>query len=139
MKCPGCGAEVEAGADLCLECGEPMGDSPAAKVSRQENVIRPPSDAFTPPKPSAAPKPSSAPPPKPTPPPPTLRGAMPTPPPGTRPAGAPPPPATKPATPAARKKWATEEPEPKRCPGCGTKTLAARCPGCGTKLHSDDD
>ena len=36
MKCPGCGAAVEDGADLCLECGEPMGDSPAALVARAE-------------------------------------------------------------------------------------------------------
>ena len=41
MKCPACKAEVEDGADLCLECGEPMGDSPAATLARQENVIRP--------------------------------------------------------------------------------------------------
>src|SRR5262245_11296334 len=124
MKCPSCGANVEDGADLCLECGEPMGDSPAAKVARQENVIRPPSDAFAKPAP------------KPTPPPMTrptgsrpIRVGVPTPPPMTRPAGAP----------VARKKWPAEEPEPKRCPGCGTKSHAARCPGCGTKLRSDDD
>src|SRR5438309_1318053 len=46
MKCPWCGAGVEEGADLCLECGEPMGESPAAKVARGETVIRPPADAF---------------------------------------------------------------------------------------------
>jgi hypothetical protein len=46
---------------------------------------------------------------------------------------------TTPATPVARKKWPNEEPEPKRCPGCGTKSHAVRCPGCGTKLRSDDD
>jgi hypothetical protein len=49
MKCPACGATVEDGADLCLECGEPMGDSPAAAVARQENVIRPPPATFSPP------------------------------------------------------------------------------------------
>ena len=102
MKCPSCGVEVEDGADLCLECGEPMGDSPAAKVARQENVIRPPANAFTPSPASAPPKPA-------------------------------------PATPAARKKWPADEPEPKRCPGCGAKSHAARCPGCGTKLRSDDE
>ena len=36
MKCPSCGASVEEGADLCLECGEPMGDSPVAQVIRRE-------------------------------------------------------------------------------------------------------
>jgi predicted amidophosphoribosyltransferase len=36
MKCPSCGAAVEEGADLCLECGEPMGDSPVARVVRNE-------------------------------------------------------------------------------------------------------
>lgn len=62
MKCPACGAAVEDGADLCLECGEPMGNSPAAKVARGEsaggaaasNVIRPPADTFQP-KPAAPP------------------------------------------------------------------------------------
>jgi predicted amidophosphoribosyltransferase len=109
MKCPGCGAAVEDGADLCLECGEPMGESPAAKVARTENVIRPPADVFAPPKPSK-------PPPSPPPPAPTI-----------------------PAKPAAKaKKWATEEPDPVRCPGCGVKSHAERCPNCGTKLKHDD-
>jgi len=137
MKCPSCGATVEDGSDLCLECGEPMGESPAAKAARAENVIRPPADAFKPtPVARIAPKP--------------------TPPPLTRPAGAPistprgspiptprstpPPPAspTIPAKPAAKRKWAEEEPEPVRCPGCGMKSHAARCPSCGTKLKHDD-
>src|SRR6266550_2561794 len=91
MKCPSCGAAVEEGADLCLECGEPMGESPAAKVARNENVIRPPADTFGPPKP--APRP--------------------TPPPATKP---PTPPPTMPGKPVAKKKWAVEEPEPLRCP-----------------------
>jgi hypothetical protein len=43
MKCPSCGAAVEEGADLCLECGEPMGDSPVAQVVRREEVVPPPS------------------------------------------------------------------------------------------------
>jgi predicted amidophosphoribosyltransferase len=103
MKCPSCNAPVEDGADLCLECGEPMGDSPAAKAARAENVIRPPATAFAPPKP-AAPTPSP----------------------------------TMPAKPSAKKKWATEEPEPLRCPGCGVKSHAARCPNCGNKLKPDD-
>lgn len=110
-NCPGCGAAVEDGADLCLECGEPMGDSPAAKLARAENVIRPPASTFAPP---AKPAPSA----KPAPPPPSP---------------------TIPAKPAAKKKWAAEEPEPLRCPGCGVKSHAARCPNCGTKLKHDDD
>jgi predicted amidophosphoribosyltransferase len=36
MNCPSCGAPVEEGADLCLECGEPMGDSLVAKIVRRE-------------------------------------------------------------------------------------------------------
>jgi hypothetical protein len=32
---------VEEGADLCLECGEPMGDSPAARAVRAEVVAKP--------------------------------------------------------------------------------------------------
>jgi hypothetical protein len=98
-----------------------MGDSPAAKLARQENVIRPPVETFKPP-----------------PPPPTqpaTPSALNRPIAGAKPAT----PATAATAPPARKKWRTEEPEPKRCPGCGTKTLAARCPGCGTKLHSDDE
>jgi predicted amidophosphoribosyltransferase len=40
--------------------------------------------------------------------------------------------------PAAKRRF--EEPEPVRCPGCGTKTLQKRCPGCGTPLkHGDDE
>jgi predicted amidophosphoribosyltransferase len=88
MKCPSCGAAVEEGADLCLECGEPMGDSPAARVARQENVIRQPPEAFAPPK---------------------------------------------------TKKWPAEEPEARRCPGCGLKVRIARCPNCGTRLRSDEE
>lgn len=52
MKCPACGAAVDDGADLCLECGEPMGDSPAAVAARAENVIRPPPSTFAPPPPA---------------------------------------------------------------------------------------
>src|SRR5262245_59864798 len=36
MRCPACGASVDDEADLCLECGEPLGDSPAARVARAE-------------------------------------------------------------------------------------------------------
>ena len=32
------------------------------------------------------------------------------------------------------KRWPTEEPEPKRCPGCGGRSFAARCPACGIPL-----
>jgi hypothetical protein len=100
MKCPACGATVEDGADLCLECGEPMGDSPAAAVARNENVIRPPAAAF------AAP---------------------------------PAPPTVKAKIVPAKKPVRQEEPEPLRCPGCGSKSLAARCPGCGIRLRPDDE
>jgi hypothetical protein len=128
MKCPSCGAAVEDGADLCLECGEPMGDSPAAKLARAENVIRPPASTFAPP-----PKPASAAPAaKPI-------APQPTPIPPTRPGAPPPPSPTIPAKPSAKKKWAAEEPEPVRCPGCGVKSHAARCPNCGNKLKHDED
>jgi predicted amidophosphoribosyltransferase len=99
MNCPSCSAEVEEGADLCLECGEPMGDSPAARVARSE--------PSSPPAP-VAPRPQ--------------------------------PPSTPPPRTAPARKWArVDEPEPRRCPGCGTKSLAERCPGCGTRLRASDD
>jgi hypothetical protein len=121
MTCPSCGAAVEDGADLCLECGEPMGNSPAAKATREENVIRPPATAFGAPKPAApaapvAPKPGAP-----------ATGAKP-----------PPSPPTLPGKPAAKRKWATEEPEPSRCPGCGVKSHAERCPNCGNKMPKHD-
>jgi len=88
-----------------------MGDTPAARVVRSETAPAKPA-------PVAAAKPSVAPP-----------GAK------------PPPPPTPVArvAPAVKKKWRDEEPEPRRCPGCGTKTHAARCPGCGTKLIHDEE
>jgi hypothetical protein len=45
--CPSCKADLEPGADLCLECGEPIGDSPAARLARTEQAA---------PKPAAAPQ-----------------------------------------------------------------------------------
>jgi zinc-ribbon domain len=127
MTCPSCGAAVEDGADLCLECGEPMGDSPAANAARQENVIRPPADAFAAPKPGApvaAPKPGA----------PAAAPKAGAPASTPRPGAAPPPPPTLPDKPASKRKWATEEPEPARCPGCGVKSHAERCPSCGNKM-----
>ncbi|HEY2744069.1 MAG TPA: hypothetical protein VGL86_05585 [Polyangia bacterium] len=62
-NCPSCNASVEDGADLCLECGEPMGDSPAAKAARSD-----------PPAPTASPRPVIA---KPTAPPPKTMPATP--------------------------------------------------------------
>ena len=151
MTCPSCGAAVEDGADLCLECGEPMGDSPAARVARSENVIRPPADVFTPtPVPGrlpAAGRPAPTPPPRTAPTTPVRSPPAPTPPPRSAP---PPPPTAKPGAPppkpvvptakaALKRPLRIEEPEPRRCPGCGTKSFAVRCPGCGTRLRSDDD
>jgi hypothetical protein len=48
VTCPSCGGAVEEGADLCFGCGEPMGDSPAARVARAEQA------------PAAAPAPAAA-------------------------------------------------------------------------------
>ena len=126
MNCPSCGALVEDGADLCLECGEPMGDSPAARVARSEaaapapaggEVIIPPAGTFKDAPPVAAPARSAAP---------TVAAPA---------RSAAPPVAAKPAY----KKWRNEEPEPIRCPGCGLKTLAVRCPSCGNRVRPDDD
>ncbi len=110
MRCPSCGAEVEEGADLCLECGEPMGDSPAARVARAESQPGPaaaPSDAAAPRAPmkaSAIPSAFTA----------TVRGKR-----------------------SARVRD-DDEREPVRCPGCGIPSKAARCPGCGLPLRTDD-
>ncbi len=43
--------------------------------------------------------------------------------------------AAKPAV----KRRRNQEPEPIRCPGCGTPTLKVRCGGCGIKLREDDE
>jgi predicted amidophosphoribosyltransferase len=58
--CPSCKAPVEDGADLCLECGEPMGDSPAANAARNEPppTAPPTVPASGPPKPKGPPPPS---------------------------------------------------------------------------------
>jgi hypothetical protein len=141
VKCPSCNADVEEGADLCLECGEPMGDSPAARVARAEavpaggagNVIVPPAGTFKGVAPVAGGKPIAGVP---------VAGVKPV---AGVPVGGAPVAGVKPvaAAPVAAKpswrKWRAEEPEPVRCPGCGMKTLAARCPSCGTKLRSDED
>src|SRR5688572_20890905 len=41
-NCPSCQAPVDDDADLCLECGEPLGDSPAARLARREAAAEPP-------------------------------------------------------------------------------------------------
>jgi predicted amidophosphoribosyltransferase len=38
-----------------------------------------------------------------------------------------------------RKRRSEEEPEPRRCPGCGLPSRRDRCPGCGTVLRRSDD
>jgi hypothetical protein len=103
---------VEDGADLCLECGEPMGDSPAARVARAERAA----SALSPPPASSPPPPSPAKP--------------------QRPSASTPTRNLRVVKPAAKSE---PEPEPRRCPGCGLKTTAARCPSCGTRLRTDDD
>jgi hypothetical protein len=96
MKCPSCSAEVEEGADLCLECGEPMGDSPVARAVRAEKSVDS-TEVETAPVPRIEP-------PK-----------------------------------AVKKRRVEEEPETKRCPGCGIPSTRERCPGCGTVLRRSDD
>jgi predicted amidophosphoribosyltransferase len=115
MKCPGCEAEVDADQDFCMECGEPIGTAAVVDVPSKGPPAKPPAaPAPTPAPPRAAPTPGLNGVPKPS----SLR-------------------TTLPAT--GRAKRREPEPEPVRCPGCGTKTLAQRCPGCGTKLRQDDE
>jgi hypothetical protein len=108
VRCPACNAEVEDGADLCLECGEPMGDAPAARLARAEKAeeAKPSVPAAAAPTRPAVPAALVS----------TLRGK--------RSARARPDP--------------DEEREPVRCPGCGTPSTAARCPGCGIPLRADE-
>jgi hypothetical protein len=153
MLCPSCNSEVEEGADLCLECGEPMGDSPAAKVARAEQVaavapqrgganscgvVSPKSGtAFAQKDPAAVP--------------PLSQGAR----------------AESPVTTTlkgkrsalnvdhealarekrdalaetvrGKKRSPLAEPEAVRCPGCGTPSHGERCPACGTRLRRDQE
>src|SRR5262249_17638230 len=120
-----CQAEVEEGADLCLECGEPMGDSPAARVARADSSVAAPgapaaSDATPDPANlgrSTAPAKSDA-------------GSV-------HPSSAPR--STTPTVRGTRSPLVGEEDrDPIRCPACGTPSRAARCPACGTPLRHDD-
>jgi hypothetical protein len=97
-------------ADLCLECGEPVGDSPAARVARADQ--RPP-----PPAPHAPPSASDGPPPSAR-----VRAA-------NRASRA-----TIPAGPGALRRR-VEEPEAVRCPGCGLSVKSDRCHGCGAPVR----
>ncbi len=140
MRCPACGVDVEEGADLCLECGEPMGDGPAARVARAEVS----QNAAAPKVGQNDPAPS-----RPTPPSidPSLKETLR----GKRSAlnfdkaavereklsalaetvrG------KKKSPLAAANK---EEPEAVRCPGCGTPTRGERCPACGTRVRREEE
>jgi hypothetical protein len=109
MQCPACKKDVEEGADLCLECGEPIGDSPVARVARADasGPIAVPAPA--PSQPPSAPRPPAHK---------TIPGV--------------------PSAIRGGRPKVPEEPEPLRCPGCGMKTTARRCPSCGAVLRSDD-
>lgn len=63
------------------------------------------------------------------------------PPPARAPSAAPPartPSAAAPARPPVRRPRRDDEPEPIRCPGCGTPERGVRCRGCGIRLRADD-
>jgi len=106
--CPSCQAEVDLEADLCLSCGEPLGDSPAARLARKDAASKPT------PTPAPAAEPAAK-----------VRSASPS----SK--------ATLVASPAARRR-SVEEPEPVRCPGCGVPSRALRCPGCGAVLRKEE-
>ena len=109
MRCPACGVEVEEGADLCLECGEPMVDSPAARVARKDAAVK---DA--PAKPAPEPKRVQA-----------VSGKG-----GTA--------APEKMTIRGKLSALVPELAPIRCPACGAPTTKARCPADGTRLRDDD-
>ena len=111
MNCPDCGSVVEEGADLCMECGEPIGDSVAARIARadgerarvefdREGETRRLRDAALPPPPS--------------------------------------PTAITVKLPPVKLPLNVDEPEPVRCLGCGVLSRAVRCPGCGAPLRRDE-
>ena len=54
----------------------------------------------------------------------------------TSPPVAAPPAVTVPVVP--KRKLRVDDPDPVRCPGCGSPSRAARCPGCGAVLRRDD-
>jgi hypothetical protein len=112
VRCPACSSEVEEGADLCLECGEPLGSGPAATVAKRDAGA-----------PSTEPRPLA---------PPAARQP-------TMPERRSPPPVrtTLPGTLRARQRF--EEPDLVRCPSCGAPTRTPRCPGCGTRIRPDDE
>ena len=121
MRCPECGSEIEEGADLCLECGSPLVDTPAARVARKDTSQdkKPTTRIVTGADPDVAPV--------------TPKELA------EKPVKAPfqvPPGAKK--TMRAKRSARAEEPEPVRCPACGAPSRAARCPADGTLLRPDD-
>ncbi len=116
MNCPECKSELEEDADLCLECGEPIGNSVAARVARADNkqarleferdgkTRRMPSAALPPPKPR--PSASKT----------TLKIPI-----------------------SAEPLIATDEPSvPVRCSGCGALGHGDRCSDCGALLRQSE-
>ncbi len=125
-SCPSCRAAVDDEVDLCLSCGEPLGDSLVARLTREASAAV---DQATLPRPAPMPTPASL-----------MKPTSPTPAPaadGRVRAAAPPSRPTLPSSPRAKRR-AVDEPEPVRCPGCGVPSRAARCPGCGAVLRHDD-
>jgi hypothetical protein len=124
MRCPGCGADVDAEQDFCMECGEPI-KGLVPKTGPPASV-------------DAAPKgpadgaagglervPEQAP----------QSGAQL----GSSQGSTKSMPANVNVNANVKRRRRDDTPEPLRCPGCGAKTTARRCPGCGTPLRRDED
>jgi predicted amidophosphoribosyltransferase len=115
VRCPSCGAAVEAEADLCFECGEPIVHRRAAAPVPRQNAAPAPRGAAPMPRQNAAPAPQSA-------------------------APLPRQNAAVAAKPAVRRMRRDDDDSPARCRGCGTPSRgSARCPGCGARMPGHED
>ncbi len=131
MKCADCGATLEEGSDLCLECGSPVATKPKpapvgsygaaastapVKKSTFDDLIAEALEsveeveqAAVPPAPDPAPAPGG------------LKTAPP-----------------KAATTPRRARPADDEEQKVRCPACGVPSTKTRCGSCGVILRHDE-
>lgn len=130
MRCPDCGAALEEGSDLCLECGSPVAtkpkpapvgsygaaaSTPAVKKSTFDDLIAQALESVEEVEQAAVP-----PPPEPAPAPSPPKAAVP-----------------KAAPPPRRARPADEDEQKVRCPACGIPSTKTRCGSCGVILRHE--